>query len=138
MEEPQNDTVSDGGQGTGPSGAGHQAGDDKALGELRGLMGLGKTLSEQAGHIGRAQNDAIMKIKNGLIFMKLDTLVTVAREAIGKVVGTSARLARMTRDQAHGDTRKTRQGDKLPMDQRAQLDQRSTQLIARGTVEPIN
>ena len=61
-------------------------------------MGLGKTLSEQASQIGRAQNDAIMKIKNGLVFTKLDTLVTVARVAIGKVVGTSARLARTTRE----------------------------------------
>jgi hypothetical protein len=117
VEEPKNDTVSDGGQETGPLGAGHQAGDDKALGELKGLKGLGKTLSEQTGHIGRGRNDAIMSIKNDLVFTELDTLVMVAREAIGKVVGTSARLARTTRDQAHGDTRKTRQGDKLPIDQ---------------------
>jgi hypothetical protein len=98
VEEPQKDTVPDGGRGTGPLGAGHPAGDNKALGELRGLMGLGKTLSEQTSHIGRARNDAIMTIKNGLVFTELDTLVTVAREAIGKVVGTSARLARTTRE----------------------------------------
>jgi hypothetical protein len=73
VEEPQKESVPDGGRGTGPSGAGHPVGDNKALGKLRGLMGFGKTLSEQTSHIGRARNDAIMTIKNGLVFTELDT-----------------------------------------------------------------
>jgi hypothetical protein len=135
VEDPQKESVPDGGQGTKPSGAGHPAGDNKALGELRGLMGLGQTLSKQTSHIGKARNEATTTIKNGLVFTELDTLVTVAREAIGKVVGTSARLARTTHDQAHGNTRQTQQGSWAPMNQRAQLDKNSTQLVAERTVE---
>jgi hypothetical protein len=123
VEDPQKESVPDGGQGTKPLGAGHPAGDNKALGELRGLMGLGQTLSKQTSHIGRARNEAITTIKNGLVFTELDTLMTVAR------------LARTTHDQAHGNTRQTQQGGWAPMNQRAQLDKNSTHLVAERTVE---
>jgi hypothetical protein len=45
VEDPQKELVPNGGQGTKPLGAGHPAGDNKALGKLRGLRVLGQTLS---------------------------------------------------------------------------------------------
>ena len=55
-EDPRKELVPNGGQGTKPSGAGHPAEDNEALGELGGLRGLEHTLSEQTSHIGNARN----------------------------------------------------------------------------------
>ena len=57
-----------------------------------------------------ARNNAMVSVTNEVVFTELDTLVMVAREAIRKVVGNSARFA----EEARGRTYE----QDLPMDTR--------------------
>ena len=48
-----------------------------------------------------ARNNAMVSVTNEVVFTELDTLVMVAREAIRKVVGISARFAEEARDRTY-------------------------------------
>ena len=97
-EDPWKELNPRNGQENEPSGARHPTENDEALSKLGGLKGLEHTLSEQTSQIGNARTDAATTtIKNGLVFTELDTLMTVAWEAIGQV-RTSARLTETTQN----------------------------------------
>ena len=85
----------------------------------------------------RTRNNTILTIKSGLILTELAALVTVAREAIGKVAETLTRLSRTNHDphwtgigppcdQAYGNISQTQQGDEAPRIQWAQPDKNPT------------
>ena len=104
--------VFDGGRETDAPGVRHE-GEGLTIDELKGLRRLEKALGEQKGCIQRARNDAMVSIKNELVFTEMDTLVMIAIEAVDRVIGTSARFIREAQDQAPGapDTR----GRKKPL-----------------------
>ena len=81
--------VFDGGRETDAPGVRHE-GEGLTIDELEGLRRLEKALGEQKGCIQRAQNDAMVSIKNELVFTEMDTLVMIAIEAVDRVIGTSA------------------------------------------------
>ena len=102
VEEVDDDVpVSDGGRGTDALGA-RQGGDGLTLDQLEGLRRLEEAFGEQKGCMKKAWDDAMVSVKNELVFTELDTLVMVAREAVDRVIGTSARFVREARDQVPG------------------------------------
>jgi hypothetical protein len=72
--------VSDVGQETTSSGAGHTGGnlDDD---EIEGIERLQTAFEEIKSHITKAWNDAILMLVDELAFTEINTLMTVAREA---------------------------------------------------------
>ena len=58
----------------------------------------------------KAWDDAMVSVKNKLVFAELDTLVMVAREAVERIIRTSARFVREAYDQVPGtpDARRQR------------------------------
>ena len=98
MEESENGTVSDVGREDNPLCAGHHGGDDLTLDKLGGLECLEEALDEQTSYMESAQTNAMVSVRNEVVFTELDTLLTVAREAIRKIVGNLARFAEEARD----------------------------------------
>ena len=92
--------------GTDAPGARHE-GEGLTIGKLEGLGKLERALGEQTFHIQRAWNDAMVSIKNGLVFTEVDTQVMIAKEAVDRVIETSRRFIGEAQDQAPGspDTR---------------------------------
>ena len=80
-EVSNNVLISDSGRATYAPGARH-GGESLSIDELEGLRRLEKALGEQKGCIQRAWNDVMVLIKNELVFMEMDTLVMIAKEAV--------------------------------------------------------
>ena len=91
-----NTAVSDVGRETTSSGAGHTGGelDDD---EIEGIERLQTAFEELKSHITKAWNDAMVMVVDELAFTKINTLMTVAREAADRVIETSARFVREPR-----------------------------------------
>jgi hypothetical protein len=93
--------VSDGRRETDAPGARHE-GDGLTLDKLEGLRRLEEVFGEQKSYMKRAWDDAMVSVKNKLVFAELDTLVMVAREAVERIIGTSARFVKEAYDQIPG------------------------------------
>jgi hypothetical protein len=102
VEEVDGDVpVSDGGREADAPGARH-GGDGLTLDKLEGLRRPEEAFGEQKGCMKKAWDDAMVSVKNELVFTELDTLVMVAREAVDRVIGTSARFVKEAQDQVPG------------------------------------
>ena len=56
--------------------------------KLEGPRRLEEALGEQKGCMRTAWNNAIVSVKNELVFTELDTLMVVAKDVIDRVIGT--------------------------------------------------
>ena len=61
---------------------------------MRGAEKAGGGFDEQKGHMRKAWDDAMVSVKNELVFTELDTLVMVAKKVVDRVIGTAVRFVR--------------------------------------------
>ena len=92
MVESHSDTASDSGQEANSPGKAHWSGTIHTHEALRGQKTFTAALSEQTQRVERAQDVAKLAITNRVVLAELDTLMTVAKDAIAKMVESSTRL----------------------------------------------
>ena len=62
---------------------------------------MGEALTEQTLNVDKVRYDAKQTFRNKIVFTELDTLTVVARDAIGKMIRTSAQFAGVDRPMRH-------------------------------------